>query len=260
MSPSIIIIFGCLGMFILAFGIVLFVIAYQKKVLASQNEMQLAENKFQNQLIEATLLTEQEEREKIAKNLHDDLGTSLNIIRLNLQKLNRNTGNEEIVKTVSQTSLDMIASAMQDVRSISRDLMPATLMKLGFVQSMKELVKHINESGQITFEFNTIPFDKKIEEKTEVQLYRICQEVLNNILKHGKPTAIFMELSFKDSISVVFKHNGIGISDDEIRKIYALNKGVGLKSIESRIRMINGKITYIQKSTHESAIEITAKV
>ena len=108
MSPSIIIIFGCLGMFILAFGIVLFVIAYQKKVLANQNEMQAAENKFQNQLIEATLLTEQEEREKIAKNLHDDLGTSLNILRLNIEKLNRNTDKTDIVKKVSENSLEMI--------------------------------------------------------------------------------------------------------------------------------------------------------
>lgn len=259
MSPSLIVIFGCLAMSILAIGIVLFVIAYQKKVLSSQNEMQLVENKFQKQLIEATLITEQAEREKIAKNLHDDLGTSLNILRLNIEKLNRNTTNEAMVKTVSENSLEMLNHAIQDLRAISRDLMPATLMKLGLIQTLKELCKNINESGQTSIEFNVLDFDKKIDEKTEVQLYRICQEVINNLLKHAKPSAIFIQFSFNESIFIIFKHNGIGISDEKIKTLYELNKGVGLKSIESRIRMINGKITYLEKSAHESVIEISAK-
>ena len=258
MSPSVIIIFGCLGMFILAIGIVVFVMAYQKKVLSSQNEMQLAENKFQRQLIEATLLTEQEEREKIAKNLHDDLGTSLNVLRLNIEKLNRNTTDLQIVQTVSQNSLDMINNAIQDLRSISRDLMPATLLKLGLTQSIIELCKQINETGSTNIEFNLVDFSNQIKEKIEIQLYHICREVINNLLKHAHPTKVFIQLTYTNKISVIFNHNGEGISDEEIRKIYALNKGIGLKSIESRIRMINGKITYHQKSSHESTIEITA--
>lgn len=258
MTPSIIIIFGCLGMLLLAIGIVLFVLAYQKKVLSSKNEMQLAENKFQLQLIEATLLTEQKEREKIAKNLHDDLGTSLNILRMNIEKIGRNINNQEVLKFSAETSLDMMNKVIQDLRSISRDLMPATLTKLGLIQSLKDLCKHINEAGLISIEFISNDINENIDEKTEIQLYRICQEVINNLLKHAKPTKIFIEMTFTSKIFITFKHNGVGISDDEIRKIYALNKGVGLKSIESRIRMINGKINYIQNASNESSIQISA--
>lgn len=259
MLPNAIIIFGCLAMLILGIGIILFVVAYQKKVLANQNQLQLAENKFQVQLIEATLLTEQEEREKIAKNLHDDLGSSLNIIRLNMRKIVSNNQNAKLIKKVSENSLEMLNHSINDLRSIARDLMPSTLIDLGFVKSINELCKCINSTGSTSIEFKVIEFNKKIEDKTEIQLYRICQEVINNLLKHGKPTKIFMELSYDTNICIIFKHNGVGISDEAIHKIYALNKGVGLKSIESRIRMINGKISYIQNSENESRIQITAK-
>ncbi len=259
MSPNLIIVFGCLAMFLLALGIVLFVLAYQKKVLSTKNQLQLAENTYQAQLLKATILTEQAEREKIAKNLHDDLGTSLNILRLNIEKLNRNSENLEIVKSTGTNSLDMINKAMQDLRSISRDLMPATLMKLGLVQSLGELCKHIHDAGLCAIDYKAQEVESKMANQTEVQLYRICQEVMNNLLKHAKPTAIFIELYFDNGFFIIFKHNGVGISDEEIRKIYTLNKGVGLKSIESRIRMINGRINYIQKTEHESIIEIAAK-
>lgn len=261
MTPLVIIIFGCLGMSILAIGIVLFVLAYQKKVLANKSALQAADNAFQQQLIEATILSEQQEREKISKNLHDDLGTSLNILKLNIEKLHRNSDKHEVVEKVSGMTMEMINQAIHDLRTISRDLMPATLLRLGFVQSLNELCRNLNQTGKAKINFYHSENIPKLGEKTEVQLYRICQEVINNLIKHSEPENIDIEISFAGSgITVKFEHNGKGISNEEIKHIYTLNKGVGLKSIESRIRMINGEITYVKNQQKPSYIEIKGPI
>ena len=249
-------------MSVLAIGIILFVVAYQKRVLANKSALQAADNAFQKQLIEATILSEQQEREKISKNLHDDLGTSLNILKLNLEKLNRNKHKSEVVNEVSGMTLEMINQAIHDLRAISRDLMPATLLKLGFVQSLSELCRNLNSTEKAKINFHHSENIPKLGEKLEVQLYRICQEIINNLIKHSAPELIVIkvQLSQPDTVNVRFEHNGKGISNEEIKEIYALNKGVGLKSIESRVRMISGEINYIKNQQKQSYIEIKAPI
>lgn len=253
MSPSLVIIFGCLAMGMLAIGIVLFVVAYQKRVLANKE----AENRFQSQLIEATLLSEQSEREKIARNLHDDIGTSLNILRLNLEKIKRNATNIQTTEKTSDLALEMVSSTIQNLRMVSRDLMPATLTKLGLVESLHELFKQINESGATHIELVNPDTNAKVDNKTEVQLYRICQEVINNLLKHASATHIKVTVTLQSEkdFNMQVQHNGVKFTDEDVQRIYNLNKGVGLKSIESRTRMINASIHY-KYNDHGSIIEI----
>lgn len=262
MEVGTLIIFGSLGMSVLAIGIILFVVAYQKRVLANKSALQAADNAFQKQLIEATILSEQQEREKISKNLHDDLGTSLNILKLNLEKLHRNQAKPQVVSDVSNMTLEMINQAIHDLRAISRDLMPATLLKLGFVQSLNELSRNLNTTGKIKINFRHSDNIPKLGEKLEVQLYRICQEIINNLIKHSSPEEVNINVQMQNGneVLVKFEHNGTGISNNEIKEIYALNKGVGLKSIESRVRMINGEINYFKNQQKPSYIEIQAPI
>ncbi|HET6991514.1 MAG TPA: hypothetical protein VFJ43_09335, partial [Bacteroidia bacterium] len=90
-SIGFLVLLGCLGMIILAVSIILFVVLYQKKVLAQQNQIQATENKHQLELLSATIQVVELEREKIAKNIHDDVGTLLNVIKLHLTKISRNS-------------------------------------------------------------------------------------------------------------------------------------------------------------------------
>jgi two-component system NarL family sensor kinase len=257
MSPSVIVIFGCLAMLLLAGTVIVFVVSYQKRVLANKSQLQEAENHFQAQLIEATLLSEQAEREKIARNLHDDIGTSLNILRLNLEKIKRNASNTDTTEKTSGLALEMVSSTIQNLRMVARDLMPATLTKLGLVESLDELFKQINESGATHIELVQAANNSKLDNKTEVQLYRICQEIINNLLKHGAASNITVSVTIyneKDFIMQV-QHNGVKFTDEDVQELYNLNKGVGLKSIESRTRMINAGIHY-KHNEHGSTIEV----
>lgn len=255
MEISLIIILGCLAMTVLAIGIILFVVAYQRKAIAHQK----AENDFQQQLIEATLITEQNEREKISRNLHDDLGTSLNIIKLHFEKIKRNPDKTEIVTNVSEQAMELILQSIADLRSISRDLMPATLTTLGLMAAIRDLCRHVNDTQEILMTHHLPEEFKKPEDKIQTQIYRICQEITNNLIKHAKPTKINLVITnLHNGLNICFYHNGTGISNEEIKDIYNQSRGIGLKSLESRLRMINGKINYIKELDGNPAIEIQA--
>lgn len=245
MSITELIVIGCLGMFILAGGMVSFVALYQKKVLQQKNALQEAENKFQKELLTATIQVEEAEREKIAKNIHDDVGTSLNVIRLHLTKISRNAGNKELSESVVKESMGILENSIEQVRGIARDLMPPTLVKLGFEKGVAELFRQVNTSGQMeiaaSFNFN----GKRFDTRTELHLYRIVQEMLNNIIKHSGAKALNVEGKMdQEKSEIIFWYNGKGLTKESAMELMKDGKGVGLKSMQSRAQIIGGAIEY----------------
>lgn len=241
----ILIVAGCLGMLILVAFIILFVLYYQKKVLAQQNQMQVAENKYQRELLSAVIQVEEKERERIAKNIHDDVGTLLNVLKLNLSKIERNVKDEELTKKLSAENLSLLEESMQGIRGIAKDLMPSTLLKLGYIKALNELCKHINNSEQISVKFLQNNLETRLPEQTELQLYRLTQELLNNIIKHAGAKEITIELKPSNAFyNLLISHNGRGITMQQVHELSKEQKGLGLKSIQSRAQLINASVTY----------------
>jgi signal transduction histidine kinase len=237
---------GSLGMLILAFSIILFVVLYQKKILAQQNIIQLAENRHQKELLKATIQVAELEREKIAKNIHDDIGTILNVIKMNFSKMSRNPTDRALSDLLIKESMDLLDNSIQNIRGISKDLMPPTLIKLGFEKGISELCRQINASGTISVshEFQFGP--ERLPAKTELQLYRIMQEVLNNIMKHAHAAHINIAArSDKSGFNINISHDGEGISSEMVAQLTEAEKGIGLKSIQSRVQLINASIQYV---------------
>ncbi len=229
---------GCMGMLILVVSIILFVVYYQKKVLAQKNN-------FQRELLSATVEVEEKERERIAKNIHDDLGMKLSVIKLNLSKISRNADNKAITESVTADNLKILDETIQSVRSIAKELVPPTLVKLGYPKAMNELCRQITNTGQLSVSFLPIDTHIQLPEKTGMQLYRISQELLNNIIKHSSATEVVIDLLENETCTrLLIQHNGKGITNTEINKLMSEQKGVGLKSIESRAQMINATVTY----------------
>src|SRR5437868_3288008 len=108
-------------MLMLVAFIILFVLYYQKKVLAQQNQMQVAENKYQRELLSAAIQVEERERDRIAKNIHDDVGTLLNVLKLNLSKITRNAKDEELIEKLSKENLSLLEESIQGIRGVAKD-------------------------------------------------------------------------------------------------------------------------------------------
>jgi signal transduction histidine kinase len=241
----ILIVVGCLAMLMLVAFIILFVLYYQKKVLSQQYQMQAAENKYQRELLSAVIQVEEKERDRIAKNIHDDVGTLLNVLKLNLSKIERNAKDEVLTEKLSKENLSLLEESIQGIRGIAKDLVPPTLVKLGYIKAIHELCKHINNSGQITVTFLQNELDTHFPQQTKLQLYRLTQELLNNIIKHAGAKEIIIELTqINARFNLIISHNGKGITSEQVKELSKKESGLGLKSIQSRAQLISANVIY----------------
>lgn len=249
------VIIGTLLMFIMAGVIVFSVIKYQQKVLQQKEKLRLAEKKYQNDLLEATIAASEREREKVAKNIHDEVGTLLSVISLNQRKMRKNLGNESLViETLDANSL-LLSEIMENARAIYNDLASPTLTRLGFVRAFTQLCGQINDSHENQLIFISEEMEARFDNKTEVQLFRICKELLNNILKHSASSKITVNFqSLPQLFTVSIHYNGNGINDENVKSLMDNNKGLGLKSLYSRAQVLNASINYFTETGKDARI------
>ena len=130
----------------------------------------------------------------------------------------------------------MIEKACTDLREISHNLMPKNFEQLGLIETLKENFISLNHSGKIAFEF-VYQVEHPIESNMEITIYRIVNELVNNINRHSLATkATIQMLSFNEGINIMAEDNGIGFSQEEDKT------GLGMQNIRSRVNYLNGKI------------------
>jgi len=142
------IVLGTAGMLVLVVAIVLFVIVYQKRILQSQLEKQQLEANFQQKMLEAALESQENERRRIAADLHDSVGAMLATVKLGMGNMLRSGKTED--QDFTRSVLDETISS---VRKISRDLMPSTLEHYGLSAALREFCERLQQSSDITFSF-----------------------------------------------------------------------------------------------------------
>lgn len=236
----------------------LMILLYQKKMLTFKSDSANREKEHQKKLLDASLEIAEQERVKIAANIHDDVGMLLNVLKLNLRRIQRNPDKKEQIEEILGNSFGLIDNSLDIIRTISNDLMPPTLINLGFVKGMKELCRQINLTD--TAEVNFISEQESIEmdKKTELQVYRLIKELLNNTLKHARPTSIEIIIENKEGKLIVsIFHNGMGITTETIKQLAETSTGLGLKSILTRTQLINASLefTILENQTALVAIE-----
>ena len=227
---------GILIMLALALAFVVFFNFSQKKILQEQMRHQQLAYEHQEALLHSNILTQEEERKRIARDLHDEIGSKLNVILLNAHRLKKmDNGNGEI-QSISEEFNSLINTTIETTRRISHDLLPPTLDEFGLVEAIKELRSSFRHTQTPTFEFQLAQNDKSIKNKIiELNLYRVLQELISNSIRHGNASILKVYLEVKeDEINMNYFDNGKGFND----KNWENKKGLGIKNMESRLRMI----------------------
>jgi signal transduction histidine kinase len=173
-------------------------------------------------------IVQENERKRIAEALHDEVGNKLNILSLWVN--NEDTWNNiNSKKIITQQVPELIEAT----RTISHSLYPVNLEKFGFMDTLEALITNVNDSLTIQL---TLKYDYQPRAISfELQLYRIIQEFLSNVIKHAKGSIMTIYIrDTKDSLALILSDNGIGFDTNE------LQKGMGLQNIDSRIKSING--------------------
>ena len=181
---------------------------------------------------------QEEERKRIAKDLHDGLGGLLATARLQLQNLQDETDKISNMSLVSKAE-QLINDAYSEVRRIAHNMMPNALANLGLRAAIKDLADHINATKEIFVETQLMAGEQKMPEKTQIILFRIIQEALNNVIKHAKATQAIIQLAENnDSYHLTIEDNGIGFELSDDVKL----QGMGIRSIESRSKFLNADL------------------
>ncbi len=185
---------------------------------------------------------EEKERRRIAQDLHDGVGQILSAAKLNLSGLEskiKMTGQEE--KDAYKNALDLIDDSVKEVRAVSHNMMPNTLIRLGLASAIREFITKIGNLPNLKIDLEIVGLDRRIAENTETVLYRVIQEIVNNIIKHAKADHISMQLiKHEKEITVMIEDNGIGFDTEKMNDF----EGIGLKNIISRIEFLNGTVHF----------------
>jgi signal transduction histidine kinase len=250
---------GTLGMLILAVGIIVFVIFHQRKIIRYQMQMKRLEADKQQTLLNASIRFQEEERQRIAADLHDDAGPLLATARL---YLNENLVNQEKAQQLQSiiSAKQIIDDAISLIRNISHSLMPPTLKNFGLESASTDLFQKISGSGIINASARFHDYRERLQVEQELLVFRIIQELVNNVLKHSN--AGFIHLTQNNSGNTMFlriHHDGKGITQPEFERLNAGVHGLGLKNIASRINVLNGKI-FFEIDPSQTYFKVTIEV
>ncbi len=212
---------------------------YRQRQLLQQQRISDLEKDRQLMAVDAMLKGQEEERSRLAKDLHDGLGGLLSGVKFSLSNMKDNLIITSDNMAVFERSIDMLDTSIKELRRVAHNMMPEMLTKFGLDAALKEYCNSINATKLINLRYQSLGMEERLGQSTEIIIYRIVQELLNNILKHASATEAFVQL-IKDNnrLSVVVEDNGKGFD----MNISATKDGAGLANIQSRIDYLKGRL------------------
>ena len=254
-----IILIGTLTMLSLTLGIVFFVIFHQRKVIRFNDQLKKLEDDKQQILLNASIKFQEEERNRIAADLHDDVGPLLATARL---YLNENLINQEPAAQLQSifSAKQIIDDAIQLIRNISHSMMPPTLKNFGLESAMSDLFQKINGSGTLNASVRFHDYRTRLKLDQELLIFRVIQELVNNIIKHSNAGFIHLTQNANATHSYFrLHHDGQGIVQTEFDRLNHVSTGLGLKNIASRIKVLNGRI-YFEIDPSHTYFKVTLEI
>lgn len=221
---------------------ILLLLLYNSRQLRQKNKFQTELNRQRNELFNTVITTQEKERKRIAQDLHDGLGSVLSAAKLKLSELEESYSTAGPQKEKYFTTLTLLDEAATELRNIAHNIMPATLAKIGLVAALQSIFDNISSYSGLHIIFSAYGFESRLNEETEVSIYRIILELVNNVVKHAKATEVTVQLVKHPAyISITVEDNGVGFNYDQVMR---KANGIGLNNIASRVDYLQGTIDF----------------
>jgi signal transduction histidine kinase len=219
-------------------------IRHRQKLNRQQAEMHLQtirelEKDKQLLTVDSMLKGQEEERSRLAKDLHDGLGGLLSGVKYSLINMKENLIITPDNMAVFERSLDMIDASIRELRRVAHNMMPEMLTRFGLDEAVKEYCSTINATGIVQVKYQSLGMDTRLDGSIEIIIYRILQELLNNIIKHSNASEAFVQL-IRDGnrLNIVVEDNGKGFDTS----ILESSKGAGWANIRFRVEYLKGEL------------------
>jgi signal transduction histidine kinase len=192
--------------------------------------------RLQRERILTEITIQENERKRIATDLHDSLGPLLSAVKLNINSIDIQPHDKDLLDRAGR-SIDEIISSM---RQISYDLLPNTLERKGLVEAIRDFIRHINYKQSVKIEMYVVK-EIHIPKDKEIHTFRMVQEIIHNTIKHANARNMQIGLSEEGGhLLLLTKDDGKGF---DIEKEKRNSSGLGLKSLESRCEILNARLT-----------------
>lgn len=223
----------------IALAFIFFLNYSQKKIVSGQLELKNLEIEHQKNMLQKIVQVQEDERTRIARNLHDAVSAKINLAALHLRQMVYAGG--ETDSPIGE-SIDLLADASETARTISHELVPPMIDKLGWTYALEEMVQKVDRTSGIKCFFSNQLKEESEKGENAVHIFRIFQELVNNTIKHAHATNISITLEESaNGLELSYADNGNGTD------IRAFSKGLGMSNIQSRLDILEGTVEFASK-------------
>lgn len=244
-------------MLILGILVVILVIFQQKQVIQHKLALKDKDLQLQQERLVAVLQGQEQERKRIAEDLHDEVGAQLSVLKLNLGQLQHHlkTGNGE-AERLKETK-DFTDTIIQQLRFISQSLHPQALDNLGLSHALDSFCNLTNKNKKVQIMYKTTGDLQPVDREKALNIYRVVQELVNNILKHAEASAVSINYQSTPALlSIDIEDDGNGLLLHSLENARKKTGSLGLKNIESRLNIINGSISFNARAPKGTIVRI----
>lgn len=189
--------------------------------------------------LQGVLEGQETERKRVAIDLHDRLGGILSMVKLHFSSVEEKIDPENPSKEKFLTASELLDLAAGEVRNISHNMMSSVLAKFGLIPALEDLQTRISETGKLKVNLYTNNVKGVLGGEQELQLYRIVQELISNILKHSEATETNIQLNEnEDSVNLIVEDDGVGFNPEQLD----VKAGIGLANLKARVAKLNGTL------------------
>jgi two-component system, NarL family, sensor kinase len=246
------VILGTCLLVILILVVILAISLYRTRQAKYMEETENLRSKFQQELLQAQLEIQEQTLKNISQEIHDNIGQTLSLAKLNLNTidLHKENAQDKIVN-----SKELVSKAIHDLRNLSRSLNTDSVLSSGLLKAIETELVIINHAGSFTTGLKTKGQSARIDSKKELILFRIVQEAINNIIKHSDANSIIVTLDFTNALlRIEINDNGKGFEANT-----ESNEGQGLRNMKSRAELIGGNFE-ILSGANGTTITITLPI
>jgi signal transduction histidine kinase len=223
---------------------------YNRNQILQQQEFEMELKNKELEKMAAVVQAQEQERGKIARNLHDEVGSILSMANRNLKCIIQQVPENIDYKDDLDSTLEILEQSVDKIRSISHNMIPHFLVKFGLVKTLTRLVEQTEKAlgNSCTFESKLVG-DLVINQQHEINFYSIVLELFNNLMKHARPDSVSLVLEKqKENLVLTIQHDGVAITQADYEYLLEKADGLGLESISLRLKIISGELEYKRRN------------
>ncbi|MDF9797131.1 two-component system NarL family sensor kinase [Catalinimonas alkaloidigena] len=233
--------------------VIAFIFIHQIQHHKYVREREEIKNNYKQEILKAQLEVKEHTMNSLSQEIHDNIGQILSLAKLNLSTLKQHEINEVQFEDKLKTTKELISKSIQDLRELSKRLNSEFIIKQSLPQAIERELEYINKTGLYETDITTEGQAQALDDQKKLILFRISQEILNNIIKHAFAKKILVRFHYMvNNISLFFQDDGIGFNFDIARE----NVGTGLGNIIHRARLIGADIKFTAPPSQQGTLII----